>query len=64
MVDSRFHLVKLRGNITVCSYLFDIFLGPSYNQLPPSVKYMTVSVFLWSACLTLIESDQRREIPI
>lgn len=26
-----------------CSYLFDIFLGPSYNQLPPSVKYMTVS---------------------
>jgi ubiquitin-protein ligase len=25
------------------SYLFDIFLGPSYNQSPPSVKYMTVS---------------------
>lgn len=24
------------------SYLFDIFLGPSYNQSPPSVKYMTV----------------------
>ncbi|KAF7968889.1 hypothetical protein HWV62_28922 [Athelia sp. TMB] len=22
-------------------YLFDIFLGPSYNQSPPSVKYMT-----------------------
>ncbi|KIP10382.1 hypothetical protein PHLGIDRAFT_85130 [Phlebiopsis gigantea 11061_1 CR5-6] len=22
-------------------YLFDIFLGPSYNQAPPSVKYMT-----------------------
>lgn len=29
----------------VCSYLFDIFLGPSYNQLPPSVKYMTVRSF-------------------
>lgn len=25
------------------SYLFDIFLGPSYNQTAPSVKYMTVS---------------------
>lgn len=25
------------------SFLFDIFLGPSYNQSPPSVKYMTVS---------------------
>ena len=24
------------------SFLFDIFLGPSYNQSPPSVKYMTV----------------------
>ncbi|EKM80308.1 hypothetical protein AGABI1DRAFT_57960 [Agaricus bisporus var. burnettii JB137-S8] len=24
-------------------YLFDIFLGPSYNQLPPSVKYMTTN---------------------
>jgi len=27
------------------SYLFDIFLGPSYNQLPPSVYYMTVRHF-------------------
>ena len=25
------------------SFLFDIFLGPSYNQSPPNVKYMTVS---------------------
>ena len=24
------------------SFLFDIFLGPSYNQSPPSVKFMTV----------------------
>ncbi|KAJ7591087.1 hypothetical protein C8J56DRAFT_934652 [Mycena floridula] len=24
-------------------YLFDIFLGPSYNQAPPSVKYMTTN---------------------
>ncbi|KAF5321022.1 hypothetical protein D9619_001097 [Psilocybe cf. subviscida] len=24
-------------------YLFDIFLGPSYNQTPPSVKYMTTN---------------------
>ncbi|KAF8076356.1 hypothetical protein FPV67DRAFT_412956 [Lyophyllum atratum] len=24
-------------------YLFDIFLGPSYNQSPPSVKYMTTN---------------------
>ncbi|KAF8529120.1 ubiquitin conjugating enzyme family protein [Hysterangium stoloniferum] len=24
-------------------YLFDIFLGPSYNQTPPSVKYMTTA---------------------
>src|SRR5436190_3611482 len=27
------------------SYLFDIFLGASYNQSPPSVKYMTVILF-------------------
>jgi hypothetical protein len=27
----------------VGSYLFDIFLGPSYNQSPPNVKYTTVS---------------------
>lgn len=26
------------------SYLFDIFLGASYNQVPPSVKYMTVNL--------------------
>ncbi len=26
------------------SFLFDIFLGHSYNQLPPSVKYMTVNI--------------------
>lgn len=25
------------------SFLFDIFLGPSYNQMSPSVKYMTVN---------------------
>ncbi|KAJ7507770.1 hypothetical protein B0H11DRAFT_1968607 [Mycena galericulata] len=25
------------------SYLFDIFLGPNYNQSPPSVKYMTTN---------------------
>ncbi|KAH9833805.1 ubiquitin conjugating enzyme family protein [Rhodofomes roseus] len=24
-------------------YLFDVFLGPSYNQSPPSVKYMTTN---------------------
>ncbi|KDQ64475.1 hypothetical protein JAAARDRAFT_28107 [Jaapia argillacea MUCL 33604] len=24
-------------------YMFDIFLGPSYNQQPPSVKYMTTN---------------------
>lgn len=30
--------------MTVSSYLFDIFLGPSYNHSPPSVKYMTVSI--------------------
>ncbi|KAF7288254.1 Baculoviral IAP repeat-containing protein 6 [Mycena chlorophos] len=24
-------------------YLFDIFLGPSYNQMPPNVKYMTTN---------------------
>lgn len=24
------------------SFCFDIFLGSSYNQTPPSVKYMTV----------------------
>ncbi|KAI0690863.1 ubiquitin conjugating enzyme family protein [Cytidiella melzeri] len=24
-------------------YLFDIFLGPSYNQAPPNVKYMTTN---------------------
>jgi hypothetical protein len=29
-----------------CSFLFDIFLGHSYNQLPPSVKYMTVIIRL------------------
>ena len=30
----------------VHSYLFDIFLGANYNQQPPSVKYMTVSLCL------------------
>lgn len=30
------------GNNTCRSFLFDIFLGSSYNQSPPSVKYMTV----------------------
>jgi hypothetical protein len=25
------------------SYLFDIFLGPSYNTAPPTVKYMTTN---------------------
>lgn len=25
-------------------YLFDIFLGPSYNHSPPQVKYMTVGI--------------------
>ncbi|KAI0092127.1 ubiquitin conjugating enzyme family protein [Irpex rosettiformis] len=28
---------------SLASYLFDIFLGPSYNQTPPSVKYMTTN---------------------
>ena len=28
------------------SFLFDIFLGHSYNQMPPSVKYMTVAISL------------------
>lgn len=32
-----------------CSFLFDIFLGPNYNQAPPSVKYMTVSDCLGSS---------------
>ncbi|KAG2137095.1 hypothetical protein DEU56DRAFT_912867 [Suillus clintonianus] len=27
----------------VCSFLFDIFLGPNYNHAPPSVKYMTAN---------------------
>ena len=31
----------------VSSFLFDIFLGPSYNQSPPSVKYMTVSHYVY-----------------
>ncbi|KAJ7700058.1 hypothetical protein B0H17DRAFT_1048399 [Mycena rosella] len=31
-------------------YLFDIFLGPSYNQSPPSVKYMTDG----KVCLSLL----------
>ncbi|KAH9966032.1 hypothetical protein BC827DRAFT_1355112 [Russula dissimulans] len=26
-----------------CSFVFDIFLGHNYNQLPPSVKYMTTN---------------------
>lgn len=30
------------------SYLFDVFLGPNYNQSPPSVKYMTVGQVGWS----------------
>lgn len=33
-------------NTHASSYLFDIFLGPSYNQTPPSVKYMTVCITL------------------
>ncbi|KAH9927315.1 uncharacterized protein B0H18DRAFT_1004044 [Fomitopsis serialis] len=31
-------------------YLFDVFLGPSYNQSPPSVKYMTDG----KVCLSLL----------
>ena len=34
----------LRSSIDVLtSYLFDIFLGATYNTNPPVVKYMTVS---------------------
>lgn len=51
---------------SVQSYLFDIFLGPSYNQSPPSVKYMTVSAgvaAVWSCYLTPSFSDERWQIP-
>jgi hypothetical protein len=37
---------KVDGWTSLRSYLFDIFLGGSYNQTPPSVKYMTVSLSL------------------
>ncbi len=30
--------------LTACSFLFDIFLVQRYNEAPPSVKYMTVSI--------------------
>ena len=35
----------------VISFLFDIFLGPSYNQSPPSVKYMTVRYYFYLLAL-------------
>ncbi|KAJ7781258.1 hypothetical protein B0H16DRAFT_1497657 [Mycena metata] len=38
------------------SYLFDIFLGPAYNQSPPSVKYMTVRD--GKVCLSLLGTWQ------
>ena len=37
----------ISGRLFPTSYLFDIFLGPSYNQSPPSVKYMTVRESLY-----------------
>lgn len=41
----RIHLAWIICNIVhfLYSYLFDVFLGPAYNQSPPNVKYMTVS---------------------
>jgi len=30
---------------SAASFLFDIFLGHSYNHMPPSVKFMTVGCF-------------------
>ncbi len=48
------------------SFLFDIFLGHSYNQLPPSVKYMTVAISLFyrpnRSHARFV--DQWRQIPI
>jgi hypothetical protein len=34
------------------SYVFDIFLGPNYNQGPPSVKYVTVRLPPFSIALS------------
>lgn len=42
------------------SFLFDIFLGPSYNQSPPSVKYMTVSRGLVNGSSTVSDKYSRR----
>ena len=36
------HSLRRKLTVPLYSYLFDIFLGASYNQSPPSVKYMTV----------------------
>lgn len=41
------------------SFLFDIFLGPSYNQSPPNVKYMTVST---SRCFECQITDNRSPV--
>ena len=41
MVSCR-HFESMIQPQWMISFLFDIFLGPSYNQSPPSVKYMTV----------------------
>lgn len=43
IMAGQFHVHYRNTDSERCSYLFDIFLGPSYNQSPPSVKYMTVS---------------------
>lgn len=40
--SSQLSLPDHRDRYENGTYCFDIFLGPSYNQLPPSVKYMTV----------------------
>lgn len=42
MVSCRHFEYTIRAERMI-SFLFDIFLGPSYNQSPPSVKYMTVT---------------------
>lgn len=49
-----------------CSYLFDVFLGPSYNQSPPSVKYMTVSqgIYLRHNPKSKSEGDQWRKVSV
>lgn len=44
MVDPNIFPGVFNSHISLfTSFLFDVFLGPSYNQSPPSVKYMTTN---------------------